>query len=481
MAISKIKPIKKTLKKAIDYITNASKTDQKRLISSFGCSPATADIEMQMTSDRANKSSGRIAYHLMQSFSLDDKISPEKAHEMGKEFAERLLQGKYEYVLATHIDKGHYHNHIIFNATSFADLKKYHMPCWHKYKMFQVNDQICKENNISVIENRSNQKGKGWYENEVLKEGKSWKEKLKISMDDAISKAATYDEFLQIMKTKGYVYKETDKVLKFKGGEEQERYTRVNEHNFGEFYTKDILLKRINDKEFNKGLGNFPYKRHGKISKESKSNRKSKNNFLNNKGVSLIIDIEKNLKAQQSKGYEHALVMANINTMAKTINFLQKNSIISLDQLVNKQEDLKFEIDKLSKMMSDIKSKKTMLIEKIKYCKTYEDYRIIAEQALNVPKGDNFIEKHKESLLLFGIATEYMQKNQIAYSRESVTKMNLEYYEIKEQELLIQSEIKKLKDSVQEYNHILDNVKKILNRDSIPESKTKEKEYDSEK
>jgi len=119
MATSKIKTIEKTLRKAIDYIVNPDKTNGGQLVYSHGCSVETADLEMDLTARKGTGRGSRIAYHLIQSFALDDDISPEKALELGIEFAKKVTGGNYEFIVTTHIDKDHIHNHIIFY--SFPD------------------------------------------------------------------------------------------------------------------------------------------------------------------------------------------------------------------------------------------------------------------------------------------------------------------------------------------------------------------------
>ena len=124
MAYLKIFPIKVTDKKALDYITNPDKTDEKLLVSSFGCSPETADLEFSMTREMAKKNGmykgDNMAFHLIQSFKPGE-VDAENAHRLGQQFADEVLKGKYEYVISTHVDKNHIHNHIIFNAASFVD------------------------------------------------------------------------------------------------------------------------------------------------------------------------------------------------------------------------------------------------------------------------------------------------------------------------------------------------------------------------
>ena len=128
MAYIKIFPIKVTDKKALDYITNPDKTDEKLLISSFGCSPETADLEFAMTREQTKKNGmdkgDNLAFHLIQSFKPGE-TDAEIAHRLGQQFANEVLKGKYEYVISTHVDKNHIHNHIIFNAASFVDHHKY--------------------------------------------------------------------------------------------------------------------------------------------------------------------------------------------------------------------------------------------------------------------------------------------------------------------------------------------------------------------
>ena len=120
MAITKTHPIKSTLKDAIEYICNPAKTDGKLLVSSFGCAAETADIEFAWTRQHAIDKGSNLGRHLIQAFEPGE-VSPEEAHEIGMQLAAEILGGKYEFVLTTHIDKDHVHNHLIFNAVSFAD------------------------------------------------------------------------------------------------------------------------------------------------------------------------------------------------------------------------------------------------------------------------------------------------------------------------------------------------------------------------
>ena len=150
MAVTKIKSIKSTLKKALEYIQNPDKTDEKMLVSSFGCSYETADIEFAFTLSQALHKGNNLAHHLIQSFEPGE-VSFEKAHEIGKQLADAVTKGQYEYVLTTHIDKEHVHNHIIFCAVNFVDYHKYNSNKRSYYGIRNISDRLYYENGLSVI------------------------------------------------------------------------------------------------------------------------------------------------------------------------------------------------------------------------------------------------------------------------------------------------------------------------------------------
>lgn len=252
MAVTSIHAIKTTLKKALDYIMNPEKTDGSLLISGFKVTPETAYIEYRMTEELAksvkgnyNKKNPNLAYHVIQSFPVTDNITPEEAHEIGKKLADEFLKGKHEYVLSTHIDKGHIHNHIIFNAVSFGDYKKFNsQPYITASDLRSVSDKLCIENGLDVIKEPKG-KGKSYKEWSEDRKGTSWKTLLKNNIDKAILQANTYNEFLQIMRQFGYVIKQ-GKHIAFKAPN-QNRFTRSK--TIGDNYTEEIIKARIENKQ----------------------------------------------------------------------------------------------------------------------------------------------------------------------------------------------------------------------------------------
>ena len=173
MAVTKTHPIKSTLKAAIDYICNPEKTDGKLLVSSYGCAAETADIEFAWTRRHAIDKGTNLGRHLIQAFEPGE-VTPEEAHRIGMELAREVLGDKYEFVLTTHIDKDHVHNHLIFNAVSFTDHKHYHSNKRSYHEIRRASDRLCKEHGLSVIV-PGRDKGKSYIEHQAVQNGTSYK------------------------------------------------------------------------------------------------------------------------------------------------------------------------------------------------------------------------------------------------------------------------------------------------------------------
>ena len=243
MAYIKIFPIKVTDKKALDYITNPDKTDEKLLVSSFGCFPETADLEFAMTREMAKKNGmdkgNNLAFHLIQSFKLGE-VDAETAHRLGQQFANEVLKGKYEYAISTHVDKNHIHNHIIFNAASFVDHHKYVSNKRSYHKICRISNRICQENGLANSM-PTEEKGKNYKENMEYHRGTNWKAKLRVAVDKAIWSSINYDEFLQKMQLAGYEVRQ-GKHLSFRAPE-QKNFTYMK--SLGSYYTEENVRARL--------------------------------------------------------------------------------------------------------------------------------------------------------------------------------------------------------------------------------------------
>ena len=193
MAYTKIHAIKATVDKAIDYICNPEKTDEKMFVSSYACSPETAAYDFKYTLDHCRENSPNKAYHLIQAFAPGE-VGFEEAHRIGKELADKLLEGKFSYVVTTHIDKGHIHNHIIFCAADNIEHNKYHDCKQSYYHIRKLSDELCKEHNLSVIIPGA-QRGKKYKEWQSDQNGSAWKTQIRKDINFCIKSASTYEEF----------------------------------------------------------------------------------------------------------------------------------------------------------------------------------------------------------------------------------------------------------------------------------------------
>ena len=251
MSITRIHAIKATVKRSIDYICNPAKTDGETLITAFGTTVEYAPAMFANALKKTDPSDPNLAYHLIQSFAPGE-VGAKEAHEIGKELAERLLGGRYSYIVSTHTDKNHCHNHIIFCAADNITHKKYH-DCKRSYwNIRHLNDELCEEHNLSVIKENKHI-GKSYKEWMADKAGTSWKSKLKSDINETIKQAHTYDEFLDLMKSKGYEIKDAEispeahKYIGFRAPG-QERWVRGRPKSLGEDFTKERIRERIEEK-----------------------------------------------------------------------------------------------------------------------------------------------------------------------------------------------------------------------------------------
>ena len=251
MAITKIHAIKATVSGAVNYICNEEKTDSSLLISYFGTTPETAADDFKFTLSHTDKSDPNKAFHLIQSFAPGE-VGAEEAHRIGEELADRLLQGRYSYIVSTHTDKGHIHNHLVFCAADNIDYQKYH-DCKRTYwNIRHINDELCEEHNLSVI--RENQhKSKKYKEWLADKNGTSWKSQLKTDINETIKQSHTYEEFLSLMQSKGYEIKDSEispeahKYIGFRAPG-QVKWVRGREKSLGPEFTKEKIKERIEEK-----------------------------------------------------------------------------------------------------------------------------------------------------------------------------------------------------------------------------------------
>ena len=420
MAVTKIKAIRGTLSKAIAYILNPEKTDEKLLVSSYGCASETAAREFEWTRKIAEQKGMTpvriIARHVIQSFEIGE-VTPELAHEIGKQFADEILEGKYEYVLTTHIDKDHVHNHLIFNAVDFVDYHAYKSYKRIYYDMREVSDRLCKENGLSVIPPSQN-KGMGYKEYTEAKRGTSWKQKLKQTIDRLVITAKDYDDFLRLMQEAGYEIK-TGKYISFRA-EGQERFTRSK--TIGENYTEERIKERI--------AGRTP----------RRSQRQT-----TPKGISLIGDIQERIRLIDSKGYEHKAKLTILKEAARTLSYLTENNLLQYADLEKKVEDVHSSYDRTGKELKVVEARLREVQPLIKNISNYQRLKPVYDAFQKAKDKPGFKAKHEAELVIFEAARSTLLAMQDDEKLPSLKTLQAEQQRLLEEQQRLYDERAKLK------------------------------------
>ena len=425
------------MSKAIAYILNPEKTDEKLLVSSYGCASETAAREFEWTRKIAEQKGMNpvriIARHVIQSFEIGE-VTPELAHEIGKQFADEILGGKYEYVLTTHIDKDHVHNHLIFNAVDFVDYHAYKSYKRIYYDMREVSDRLCKENGLSVIPPSQN-KGMGYKEYTEAKRGTSWKQKLKQTIDRLVITAKDYDDFLRLMQEAGYEIK-TGKYISFRA-EGQERFTRSK--TIGENYTEERIKERI--------AGRTP--------------RRNRRQTVP-KGISLIGDIQERIRLIDSKGYEYKAKLTILKEAARTLNYLTENNLLQYADLEKKVEDIHSSYDRTGKELKGVEARLREVQPLIKNISNYQRLKPVYDAFQKAKDKPGFKAKHEAELVIFEAARSTLLAMQGDEKLPSLKTLKAEQAQLFEEQERLYAERNRLKKEAKKIETIKSNVDTFL-------------------
>ena len=425
------------MSKAIAYILNPEKTDEKLLVSSYGCASETAAREFEWTRKIAEQKGMNpvriIARHVIQSFEIGE-VTPELAHEIGKQFADEILGGKYEYVLTTHIDKDHVHNHLIFNAVDFVNYHAYKSYKRIYYDMREVSDRLCKENGLSVIPPSQN-KGMGYKEYTEAKRGTSWKQKLKQTIDRLVITAKDYDDFLRLMQEAGYEIK-TGKYISFRA-EGQERFTRSK--TIGENYTEERIKERI--------AGRTP----------RRSQRQA-----TPKGISLIGDIQERIRLIDSKGYEYKAKLTILKEAARTLNYLTENNLLQYADLEKKVEDVHSSYDRTGKELKVVEARLRKVQPLIKNISNYQRLKPVYDAFQKAKDKPSFKTKHEAELVIFEAARSTLLAIQGGEKQPSLKTLQAEQQRLLDEQQRLYDERAKLKKEARMIDTLKANVDDFL-------------------
>jgi len=324
-------------------VVAGGKTEEGFLVTSFACAPETADLEFSFTLSHCMQKGNNLAFHLIQSFKPDE-TDPETAHKIGIELANRFLKNQYEYVLSTHVDKDHIHNHLIFCAANFLDHRKFVSNRRSYYQIRKLSDRLCQDFGLSVVI-PSEEKGKAYKEYLSHQTGTSWKTDLRRAIRQASKHSQSYEEFLFRLTLSGYETKQNQGILFRKIG--QQRFVKGG--TLGSLYSLEQIKK------------NF-------LQKQTLENKSKTSEFLPS-----IIDIDANLKAMKNKGYTRSLEIKNLKAISKSLLFLEEQGIYTVGSLDNKLREVKDEFEATRQEIKKLEDKISKLSEIAKHIRTIEE------------------------------------------------------------------------------------------------------------
>ena len=334
-----------SLQDALDYAANRDKTEQSCFESSYACTLETAFADMRQTKERWHKSGGVQGYHLVQSF-VAGEVSPELAHRIAKELADRVLGGRYEYVIGTHLNTGHIHSHIVWNSVSCVDGKKYRS----NYKSYvteirAVSDELCRKYKLSVIDTEnSNHVAKPYAEWLAEKNGQpTWRTAIRQDVDDAIQQSLTWRQFLNALERKGYEVRMGRKypVLRPPG---KERFVRFK--TLGKRYTPEAIQTRIlYPRSYRPYVENPPTIQHGRLHSGKKPHRKLTG--LRALYYRYLYELGALPRKPSRSSYAVRQDAYKLDQRIRQMEFLSRNNIDTLTQLETHRQALQTEIGQL--------------------------------------------------------------------------------------------------------------------------------------
>lgn len=448
--INKGKTVAQCLADRTDYSQNAAKTNDGEFISSYECDPITSDEEFLLTKRQYQHITGRqqkhdvIAYQIRQSFKPGE-ITPEEANQVGYELAMRFTKGKYAFLVATHIDKAHIHNHIIFNSTSIDGTRKFKNFFLSGLAVQRLSDLICVEHGLSIISPKPYRERQKRTE---YPKKRSQRDELCAAIDQALrQKPKDFDILVQLLAEIGYEFK--DGKQKAFRGKNQKRFIRLR--SLGEGYSEDELRAVISGKSLHKAKN---------TSRQVHAQRQ----------FNMLIDIEAKLAEGKSGGYKRWAKKFNRKEAAKTVCLLKEKGIGDYGELKALTERLSSRFSELSdsikaseKRMAEIQVLRTHIINYSKTRNVYIEYR-------KAGYSKKFFEEHREEIQLHKAAKEAF--NQLGVTKvPKVKDLNEEFHQLLTEKKKNYAEYRQVKKDLQEYLIAKQTVENILGIDRKKEEK----------
>ena len=458
---NKGKTVSKCLKDRVDYAKNGEKTEDGEYVTAYECNPEIVDQEFyssrnEYLKDHRVAAGDVIAYQIRQSFKPGE-ITPEEANKVGYELAMSFTKGKHAFIVATHTDKAHIHNHIIFNSTDLSCRRKFKDFYFSGIALRHISDRICLEHGLSVIKPKPYQERK---KRTVYPKRDSYRDNIREAINKALAREPKdMEEFFRMLEEEEYhIRKGMDAAIK---GKEQKRYIRFS--SLGDGYRMEDIEKIIN----------------GEITQDPEIRKRTNENNKNEKKVDLLIDIQAKLAQGKGAGYERWAKVYNIKQIAKVLLFLEENGIRDVDALADRAKetsdhfnDLSATIKDAEKRMAEITVLKTHILNYSKTKDIYAAYRTAGY-------SKKFFEEHREDITIHKAAKQAFTDLNVD-KLPTIRELNEEYAKLLAQKKEAYKEYRKAKQEMTDWATAKYDIERFLDID-IEAERTKEQEQEVKK
>lgn len=439
------KSVTRSLQDRTDYAKDDLKTDDGRYVSAYECDPATVDLDFAATKRDYELSTGRnmhdggvIAYQIRQSFKPGE-VTPEEANQIGYETAMRWTKGKHAFIVATHIDKAHIHNHIVYNSTTLDAGHKYRNFFFSSIALRRLSDIICLEHGLSVIEAK---KPSEWQKRTEYPKRKRIRDDIRKAVDMCLGRnPKNMEELLLLLQEMDYEVKR-GKHIAVKNSA-QKSFIRID--SLGDGYREKDLIRILGGKTEPKQL------------LQEETGRKA--------SFDLILDIQEIIAKGKGPGYEQWAKIHNIKQVAQTICFLHENNIRTIDDLRKKAEETSDRFDSITQRQKEIEHRLSEITELkkqiINYVKTKEIYAEYRKHGYN----KRFFEENREALTLHKAAKETFEKMDGPIPK--LKDLNEEYASLYSEKKMLYAEYRKAKDEMIAYQKAKYNIEHFLKIDDL--------------
>jgi hypothetical protein len=453
MAVTRIIPIRgskgqsviKALTERTDYVKNPEKTEKGSLVYAYGCTPQLVAAEFALSKRlyaqrTGRKAPGVIAYHIRQSFKPGE-ITPEEANLVGRELAERFLKGRHAYIVCTHTDRRHIHNHIIFNSTTLDNTAKFNNFFNTSRAVARLSDLICFERNLSVISNPCRGKNTSYGHWLGDKKQPSHRDVLRAVIDDALArKSKTFDDLLQLVRESGYRVSSGKSVTFYKAGQKG-----IKLHTLGAGYSEAELRDVI----------------AGKATHNPRGKRER---------ASLLVDIEAKLAAGKGSGYAQWAKVFNVKQMAKTLLFLQERGIKSRAELSTRAATASEKLSALNERIKEIDARIAEITELRGHIVTYAKTRKTFDEYKASRYSRKFFDAHADEIEQHRAAKRYFNAHGIE-KLPKIKTLNAEYDTLVAEKRAAYAEYRVIRDEQRELLVHRHNVEMLMDEEKSSDAR----------